>query len=74
MIYSSGDIIKLATHAKESNLEIYVEYITKGTKILKPMVANIAAIHDDHLLITDKNGNYIRRLNFEGIHRIGVGA
>lgn len=70
--YYSGNIFAYLSAAKEGELKIYIEYISKKN-ILKPMIVFAETVYEDHVIVRDVVDSFkIKRLNFDGIFRIGL--
>lgn len=70
--YHSGDIVSLAVHAMDEELEVYVEYIPKSSGALKPMRGPVVKMYDDAFLIIDKSDDTPKRLIFDNVFRFGI--
>lgn len=69
--YYSGDLKAYMIVARDNNLRIYVEYMTKKN-ILKPMEIYINTIHEDYVIVTDVTDSRIKRLNYNTMFRVGI--
>lgn len=68
----SQDITAYATVAIQSKLLLYVEYLSKHNGVLKTMEVYPQTVYPTHIMVTDKNGGGIKRLNIDRIYQIGL--